>query len=370
MSNPKHQHFIPKSYLKNFAEEKDKKYFVEAKLKSEDSPKKTLLSINDICVDKNIYTIPTLEDDDKYSLERFYAEKVDSLYPWIYKKLINPDVVFINRFERIQIIMTTMSLFFRTPKFLNFNEKKLDTIINYAIKNKSDGNGNIKFKFGDYDLDFNISNLEEVRTNLKIRNKLNFLQQHLKDWNQFIQFKINAGISVFKIKDDINLITSDNPVIMDSVIGNSFNVFDPTNMISLPLDNKHYLTIFPNTESSLTDRIFRGERDLWFALSTNLEVENNSEEWILGQPLTISNHLRDQKKYGAYTPENIQAYEDLKEKAHDAMMLSAIVDEVGTFAHQRVADKVRELRKKRIFKDDSDLQRIILELARNGFLTV
>ena len=118
MSNPVHQHFIPKSYLKNFALEKDKKFFVEAKLKREDSPKDRLLSINDICVDKNIYTLPIEEENDKkYSLEKFYAEKVDSLYPWIYKKLTDPNVVYINSFERAQIIMITMSLFFRTPKF-------------------------------------------------------------------------------------------------------------------------------------------------------------------------------------------------------------------------------------------------------------
>lgn len=370
MGNPEHQHFIPKSYLRNFALKTDKKYFVEAKLRSEDSPRKTLISINDICVDKNLYTIPILEEGDKYSLEKFYAQKVDSLFPWIYKRLVDPSVIFINRFERSQIIMATMSLFFRTPKFLNFNERRLDSIINFAIKNKSDKNGNVKFKFGDYDLDFNISNLEEVKTNLKIRNKLDFLQRHLKTWNEFIQFKINAGISVFKITVDINLITSDNPVIMDSVVGNSFNVFDPTNIISLPLDNKHYLSIFPNTESSMIDRIFRSDRDKWFALTTNLEVERSSEDWIIGKPYTITDHLKDQVKYGAHTEENIQDYEDLKEKAQDAIALSEIIDEVGTLAHQRVANKVKELRRKRIFRDDPDLQKLILELARNGFLTV
>ena len=58
MSKPKHQHFIPKSYLKNFAVAEGNKYFVEAKLSSENSSKENLISIRDICVDKNIYTLP------------------------------------------------------------------------------------------------------------------------------------------------------------------------------------------------------------------------------------------------------------------------------------------------------------------------
>ncbi len=59
MSNPKHQHFIPKSCIKNFAINKDGKFFVEAKFKMESKPKKGLISIKDICVDRNLYSIPS-----------------------------------------------------------------------------------------------------------------------------------------------------------------------------------------------------------------------------------------------------------------------------------------------------------------------
>jgi hypothetical protein len=54
MNKPRHQHFIPKSYLKNFFIEKDKNYFVEAKLKTEESPRSNLIYINVICVNRNL----------------------------------------------------------------------------------------------------------------------------------------------------------------------------------------------------------------------------------------------------------------------------------------------------------------------------
>ena len=370
MSKPKHQHYIPKSYLKNFALTQDDKFFVEAKLKDEDAPKERLLSIRDICVEKNLYTLPHIDGEDKYSLEKYYAENIDAVYPEVYELLTDSTRSFITTKQRTQIVMTTMSLFFRTPKFLNHNERRTNLILDYGIKNYMDEKGFVKFKFQTNQFNFHIDNIEEVKANLKIKHKLNFLTDHLDAWQKFIQFKVNAGLTVFHIYEELDLITSDNPVTMHSVVGNSFNVFDPTNIISLPLDNKHYLTIFPNTESAMLDRIFRGERDKWFGLTTNLETDRNSEDWILGKPNSIKAHIVDQIKYGEYNAENLQAVEDIKEKALDTKRLMEIIEKVGTIAHPSVANFVRELRKKRIHRDDPEMQKMVLELARYGFLTL
>lgn len=370
MSKPKRQHFIPKSYLRNFSIEKEGKHFVEAKLRSEDKPRSELISIKDICVDKNIYTLPNIDNDEKYLIEKYYAEHVDGVYPEVYALLVNPSINNITPGQRAQILMTTMSLFFRTPKFLNLNSRRMNLILEYAVKNHMDSQGNVKFKFKNYDLDFNIEDIDDVCADLKIKNKQKFLVEHLKDWHRFIEYKSSVGISVFRIYEDIDLISSDNPVIMHSIKGNPFDVFDPTNIINLPLDNKHFLTIFPNTESASTDKIFRGDRDKWFALSTNLSVEENSEDWILGKPKSIYAHISDQVEYGKHSPENLQALEDMKEKAQDGQELMRIIEEVGTIAHIRVANKVKELRKKRIYKDDPEMKRIIIDLAKLGFLTV
>jgi hypothetical protein len=368
MNAPKRQHFIPKSYLKNFAEGHDDKYFVEAKLKDEASPKEKLLSIKDICVDKNLYTLPNIDGDDKYAIEKYYAQNIDAVYPKVYDMLIDPYVLYISPDQRKQIIMTTMSLFFRTPKFLNSNNHKNEVILDYAVKHHQDKNGNIKFKFKDNEFDFHVNDLDIIKTKLAVKTKLKFLKEHLEDWHKFVGFKFNAGLSVFRMYEDFNLITSDNPVIMHSISNNPFDVFDPTNMISLPLDNKHYLTIFPNTEPALTDRIFRGDRDKTFGLTTNLDIERNSEDWILGKPKTITNHIADQKKYGAWNKDNLDAVEDMKERATDLQDLWAVIKEVGeTYAHQKVADKVRELLKKEIHQKDPEMKKIIAELARCGY---
>ena len=203
MSSPKHQHFIPQSYLKNFSEKREDKFFVEGKLRGEDAPKPKPISIKDICVDKNLYTMPLVEGEDKYKLEKFYATNVDAVYPEVHGILTDPNTTTLTKKQREKIIMTTMSLFFRTPKFLNSKQRTLNLVFDHAISNHLDDNGNVKFKHGNIVLDFHISKAEETRQDLKIKNKLQFLSEHIKNWHEFIQYKINCGLQVFKIIDDI-----------------------------------------------------------------------------------------------------------------------------------------------------------------------
>nr|MCS3814774.1 hypothetical protein [Mucilaginibacter sp. X4EP1] len=341
---------------------------VEAKLRDESATKKDLISIKDICVNKNLYTLPNKTGDEKYALENYYADEIDKVYPEVYDWLVNPQVVKITPEQRMKIVMTTMSLFFRTPKFLNSNQRTINALLNYAINNAQDKDGNIKFKFREYNLDFNIKDIEEVRNNLKIDNKSKFLQGHLKDWHDFVSFKLKSAISVYKIYEETELITSDNPVIMHSVENNPFDLFDPTNIISLPLDNKHYLTIFPNTEEVMLDTIHRTDRDKWFALTTNIQVEKNCEDWILGKPNSVIAHLADQIKYNEENAENLQAVADIKQRGEDGMELLAVMQEFG-FVHIKVAEKVKEMLKQKIHRDDLEIQKIAKRLNQFGFAT-
>lgn len=366
MSKPRHQHYIPKSYLRNFALAQDEKHFVEAKLKSEEEPKARLISIRDICVDKNIYTIPNNDSDEKYAIEKYYASEIDSIYQAIYQLLIDETVTEITDEQRRKIILTTMSLFFRTPKFLNLNEKRIDKILDIACNRFMNNYGWIKVQLNGYMLDFHIEEIEEVRSKLHIDNKLMFLKQHLEALHRFVEFKMNAGISVITVIGEIDLITSDNPVEMHSIFNNRFDPFDPTNIIQLPLDNRHYLIIYPNTEAVIKEMVFRSERDLYFVLTSNHNAEKNSEDWILGKPGSIHAHLADQKKYFEKTPENIQKIDEFEALANDAKELSKLMDQFG-LTHELTLKKITDLLQSPSHLNDSELKRTYEELMRRGY---
>ncbi|MFA6084639.1 DUF4238 domain-containing protein [Mucilaginibacter sp.] len=366
MSNPRRQHFIPKSYLKNFAYAEDDKYFVEAKLKSEDAPKEKLISIRSICVDKNIYTIPDVEGNEKYEIERYYASEIDNIYPNIYRLLIDEKHTNITSEERRQIILTTMSLFFRTPKFLNFNEKRIDKILNSVVSNHKEQTEKIRIQFNDQPLEFFAEDVEMVRNDLYIKNKQNFLSQHLKDLHEFVEFKMDAGLMVMTIQDDIDLITSDNPVYMHSITNQRFNVFDPTNIIQVHLDNKHYLIIYPNTEEALVDRVFRATQDYRAVLTANLQVEKNSEDWILGKPGTVHAHLKDQIKYNEITPENILMVQNLAEQATDMKELVTFMEAHG-LGNPATIKKMEDLLQKPLHHNNLQLKAEYEEIKKLGY---
>ncbi|RZJ92147.1 MAG: DUF4238 domain-containing protein [Chryseobacterium sp.] len=368
MSNPKRQHFIPRSYLKNFAVKQDDKYFVEAKMLNESGVKENLLSIVDICVSKNLYTVPQAEGEEKYAIEKYYANEVDGIYPEIYKLLTNTEISELTEDQRRKIILTTMSLFFRTPKFLNMNNKYLEAVLDHAIEHHMDSSGMVKFENTDFKLDFHVSTLGEIREELKLQNKLNFIENHMKDLHEFVEYKLQAGLMVIEITGDGDLITSDNPVIMKSQKSSNFDVFDPTNIINLPIDNKHYLMIAPNSEGAMKDQVFRSSHsDIMFVLSNNLQVEQNAESWIFGKPGTVSSHISDQIKYNELTAENLKHLEDMQTRSKNYVELSALIDELG-ITHQNVIAYMAALLEDPLHCDDPNIREDYEQLKKLGYV--
>jgi hypothetical protein len=174
-------------------------------------------------------------------------------------------------------------------------------------------------------------------------------------------------MSVFEIEGDVELITADNPVLIHSSAGNRFHLFNP-NIIEVPIDRRHFLWVYPNTEHPGENRILRSVRDKWFALTLNSQVQKNAETWIIGYPGTVAKHLLDQKKYGEPNEENLKAVDNIKDSANLMMGLLELAEKHG-FASYPVAEKVRQFRKMECFQGNADLQHYVEELAKRGFLT-
>jgi len=111
MSDPVKQHFIPRSYLKNFAIEKDNNFFLEAFNKATNKVDH-FINVNNLCVKKNIYTINNEKINDKYALEKHYALNVDGIYPEIYNALIDPAITHIDPEFKTKIIVCLFIILF------------------------------------------------------------------------------------------------------------------------------------------------------------------------------------------------------------------------------------------------------------------
>lgn len=328
------------------------------------------MSIRDICVQSNLYTIPNEDIDKKFILENYYANNVDSAFPDIYNILIDDKIVHISPNQKNKILFTVLSLYFRTPKFLNSISSNDDKIIEASAITK-DQQGYVRINWEDGQKSFfHIDKLNEEKSRRREYNRIKFLREHFEAWHDFV-FKRNHGvINVFKFQETKPLITSNNPVQIGSLYGGD-GLFSSYGSIRLPLDSHHLLWIAPyeiNHDKSQLNRIYRQYRDESFAITSNKKAEQLAERRIFGSPGSISHHISDQQKFNTIEFGE-PLIENFKDKISALNELLSLMKRHGV-SNSIVADKVKQMRRLNAFKDSRELQFIIDSLAKNGFLTV
>lgn len=374
MGEPKHQHYIPKSYLKYFAQKTEKGlYMVDTLLEGENETIKQLTTTN-ICVQKNIYTFPLNEPGDRFALEKFYAVEVDAVYPEVYAMLTNPNITVINADDKRKILNTLLSLYFRTPKFLNERIATFDRMVDRMATASTDPEAVIKMGQADgTQLEVKIKDLEDFREQRKTKMKQDFLIKHFAAWQEFVKYKMECNIEVITVTDDMPLITCDNPVAVMDMDGqaNDGQVFSPHNIIEMPIDPRTYVIIYPNSVSENNRlRISRAKRDKFFAAGVNRSIEKNSDIRLIAFPGDLQKSFDIMAELDKETPENLAEFDKLIQKTIAASELADIIKQQGTSICQPVADKVKEMRQNNLLDDNEYFQMLILALARKGYLTV
>lgn len=269
MSKPERQHFIPRSYLNNFAVSSDDKYFIHGKRQGSD--KIVSLSTKDICVDKNLYTIPTTEEDKKFDIEHFYADKVDSVFPEVYSILKNRNITTIDFETRLKIITTALSLYFRTPKFLNIQNQLFENVINKTFGTTDEEEITVSF-LGE-ELTIKRNEAKQIIKERKEHNRIKFLFQHLQSYEKFVQSKLLDNMAVYHINDD-----SDNN---EGIIRNerttlsfkTFALYKKNGDIFVPLEIENICRKYPNFEDE-----FFGYKLKFFSLLENAVIAAFSME--------------------------------------------------------------------------------------------
>lgn len=372
-NRPEHQHFIPKSYLKNFAyhqwnkKQKKPKRFVD--VVDIQTRSKKYLSVGDVCVKSGLYTLST-KNGDPYKLEKYYAEHVDALFPEVYDMLVDKKITHLSKSDKAKVLHIFLSLYFRTPKFLNFQHNLTDGVIDQALDLTDPAIEQISIDLGGRNINFKRSESDTVKKRLREEGRVAFLATQFQKWHEFVAFKDRCPMSVFEVEGDIDLITCDNPVFIHSSKQNRFYLFDPTNVIQVPLDRRHFLYIYPNFQASDSRSIIRAKRNKFFALVSNRQAELAAERWIIGFPGTVEKHFTDHDRYGDINnEESLQEYNTMRKKVPLLQDLANLIEKHGSL-NPLVVEHVRRLRKLDCMNGDEELERIIHHLARNGFLTV
>ncbi|MCG6191582.1 DUF4238 domain-containing protein [Maribellus maritimus] len=252
----KKQHFVPRTYLKNFGFKKNDDFYVNVFPKNKSIDNLFESNITNICAENHLYTL-TGDYESRQLLENIYSNIFEVEYPSLYEILTNDNIFEVSPENKKSIISAIITMFYRTKKWLNeinnFNDKSLSKVYQickqFNVDYYTDPNGNkisIKGK-----------SIEELKQTKKNETRIPFVLTQLKTALRLIEIKQKDNLNVFKIEGKNEFITSDNPVFASNINKVQTIPFDIDNAYYLPISNKYLLSIFPNEDLLKNNRIIR-----------------------------------------------------------------------------------------------------------------
>lgn len=285
------QHFVPRTYLKNFAEKTKKDFVVDVYDKVENRYFKT--STKGILAETDLYTLD--EDNlffkgDKLIIEKIYSDGFEPLYPKAYRLLVSDHISKITDIERSEIFVGIFQLYMRNPRFITesiaYHNNEVSKI--YA---KSIADGVEKFSYGDEVFDLGKIDLKQIKEKCKERIIKEFKETHILGTRRILKFHENAKMVVHKIVDEAEFITSDNPLISLNSIYNNENALSKSMEFTIPLNKKYALKILHDNRKE-NNVIYRHTILAGNASSINDDIFNKSKRFIIGSEKTLQAYFK------------------------------------------------------------------------------
>ena len=292
------QHYVPRTYLKNFAEQIGSGHMINVLKKDAFSVDKIIkVSVANICKENNVYTLPGDTEEERLYIENFYCRQFESNYNTLYAILTNPNKKVLTPEERESVIGTVVTMFYRTTKPINDFITDYNTSIERAYAESKAKN---LTSFTVWGLDFEIEgkSVLEVQMDYKMKIRQSMVVSLLNTAIDLIRERTaKDGILITKIVDDeLDFVTSDNPVPYFNLENKAANSNNTSNVLTLPLDNKHMLSLLPIADESskltIARRESKGTMALMDALIANHQQFENSERFILGSRQSLERHIK------------------------------------------------------------------------------
>jgi len=277
----KKHHFVPKTYLKNFAIQKDEEYYVNILNKDEAYDKIVESNIRDICAENHLLKLDAT-DKSKQKLEDIYTDIFENHYDNLFTVLTDDSVLEITDELKKSIVSAVVTMFYRTKKWSDLlgyhtdrNIKKIDQLRNqFKIDHYFNSKG--------VPVDFQNKTLEELEVRHKNITRIPLIVTQLKVALKLIEAKQFDCINVYKIADDSEFITSDNPVLAINMHKMRTMHFDIENAYYLPISNKFLIAIFPKEELPSQNKIIRLMINKEWVESFNTMQLFQSDKCIIG----------------------------------------------------------------------------------------
>lgn len=292
------QHFVPQTYLKRFGIEVNGSSRVRAVPTNDLKTEKIFESSTaNICLKKNLYTLPGNTPEETMLLEKFYAENYESKYSQVYDLLINSEKMTLTPAERELIISTVVTMLYRTTKWINQHNEFLCRVLEraYSLANEV---GKDYILFDSQKISIAGKTLKQlqdegtvehrpIQVMIQLRVALSLLNNRLK----------HDAIQVGKLADGEELITSDNPVLYYQEGNPRPKPFDSRNILELPIDSKHVLMLMPFAEDEdeklhISRVTYPAQISKTQKITSNHNQYLNAEQFIIGSNNALTDFVQ------------------------------------------------------------------------------
>lgn len=240
----KKHHFVPRTYLKNFSHKKNDDYYVHVLQKDQSYDKIFESNIINVCAENHLYTLSGT-DESKLMLEDIYSNIFENQYDNLYSVLTNDSIIEISPEIKKSIVSAVITMFYRTKKWINIYSSHTDEVMNKLYQVSKQYGSDSYINSNGETINIKGKTLEELQINEKNKSRIPLIITQLKAALKLIEAKQFDNINVFKIIDENEFITSDNPVLPMNINRQRTIPFDIDNAYYLPISNKYLLSIFP-----------------------------------------------------------------------------------------------------------------------------
>jgi hypothetical protein len=282
------QHYIPKSYLKNFGflvNAKKKRWSLYAMTNGGEIERRTT---ENICSVDYLYDLPLLEGEERQFLEHAYEEHADRHFSEITKFIKEDSNLVLPDEMRIKMLKSCLSLYYRTPKFVELDQQALKQIELLP---------------------------EEEREFAWKEMKSKLLYESVYSFEKLYNEKKDCGICINKAVKDWEFISGDNPVIIRNKNGVLIDALSDDNMIHVPITPRYLLTLMPSSETSLNKTFYRTLYDDDMVMGINHDIEKLHEKYLLGTEKSLQNYLTESPQYKAPATLNHPKVVSIRERA-------------------------------------------------------
>jgi len=242
MGETRRMHYVPKTYLKNFSEKRGNEFFIYAVSKKA-REKVFPTNITNICVEKDLYTLPGETESSRQFIEKMYSDLYESDYDNIYKLLIDESKESLTTKERYSIVGFVVSMFYRNNSWNNFHNKFMDEVYAKGY-HLTKANGKESFFIEEQEINIVGRSLEELQKENHNQDKPLMALTALQKMLELTRMRFfNDVIAINKTSSDSEFITSDNPVSFRNEEVKRPIPVDPTNTLSIPIDSNHLLQL-------------------------------------------------------------------------------------------------------------------------------